>query len=245
MLNQLKHVEEFRLVLADYHVSESAQQVLDRTRLALFVGPSSSGRNTIINELLKTSDYHPIVSDTTRQPRINNGLLEVNGREYWFRTEQEILADLQAGLFLEAAIIHNQQVSGISIRELETAAAGSKVAINEIEVVGADNIHAAKPDTQFFFIIPPSVDEWLTRMRARGALPDDETRRRLTSAIDEISTALERDYYNFVVNDTFKHTAKKINTMIKGEHTDDATQQAAIVTAGEILEDIQTHIANS
>src|SRR5699024_8737685 len=134
--------------------SDEAKALLARTRLVLLVGPSSSGRNTVINELLKTGKYHAIVSDTTRLPRVNNGIPEENGREYWFRAEADVLHDLQNGSFLEAAIIHKQQVSGISMRELAAAADEGKVAINEIEVVGADNIHAAKPDALFVFMLP-------------------------------------------------------------------------------------------
>src|SRR4051812_45219052 len=112
-MNELKHKDDFEKVLAGCQLSDGAKQTLAQTKLLLLVGPSSSGRNTIINELVAEGGYHYIVSDTTRQPRVNNGVLEQDGREYWFRTEEDILADLQAGNFLEAAIIHDQQVSGI------------------------------------------------------------------------------------------------------------------------------------
>ncbi|HET6925208.1 MAG TPA: hypothetical protein VFH39_05250 [Candidatus Saccharimonadales bacterium] len=236
-MNQLTRIDEFRQVLADYHVSDEARSILAKTKLVLLVGPSSSGRNTIINELLTTGDYHYIVSDTTRKPRINNGVPEQNGREYWFRTEDELLADLQAGMFLEAAIIHNQQVSGISIRELSAAAAEGKIAINEIEVVGGENIHAVKPDALFLFIVPPSFDEWMTRMKARGELPEDETRRRLESAVQELQVALAHDYYRFVVNDTFKHTARDIHAMSQGLDVPDDDEARAI--AEQLLHDTQ------
>ena len=85
------------------------------------ISVTAGGRNTIIDQLLKSGDFHYIISDTTRHKRANNGVMEQDGREYWFRSEDEILADLKAGNFLEAAIIHNQHVSGISIRELKKA----------------------------------------------------------------------------------------------------------------------------
>jgi guanylate kinase len=216
-------------------VSEAAKQIMKNTKLVLLVGPTSSGRNTIINELLKSGEYHYIISDTTRQPRVNNGLLEQNGREYWFRSEEEVLEDLRKGEFLEAAIIHNQQVSGITSED-------NKVAINEIETVGADNIHKINPGAMFFFIVPPSVDEWLVRMRARGELPPAEIRRRLESAVHEMATALERDFYCFVVNDTFMHTARTINEIIMAGHTTDDVQAKSIATAREVLADIKAYL---
>jgi len=241
-MNKLDHIDEFRSVLADYHLSAAAQQTLSATPLVLLVGPTSSGRNTIINELVKTGDFHFIVSDTTRQPRRNNGVMEQNGREYWFRKEEDLLHDLRDGNFLEAAIIHNQQVSGISIRELDAAAQEGKFAINEIEVVGADNIHAAKPDALFFFVIPPSFDEWMTRMRGRGELPADEIRRRLESAVTEINTALSRDYYHFIINDTFKHTTRDIHYLAKGGSPDVATAERAKAIASQLVDDTKRYL---
>lgn len=242
-MNHLEHIADFESVLRDYQPSEEAKQLLQDTKLVLLVGPTSSGRNTIINELIKSGHYHPVVSDTTRKPRINNGNLEQNGREYWFRDEQSVLQDLQAGKFLEAAIIHGQQVSGISIRELQAAAQEGKVAINEIEVVGADNIYDAKPDTTFLFILPPSFDEWMTRMQARGALPDDEVRRRLESAVKELTIGLDRDYYRFVVNNTFMHTAQAVDDLIMLGVQSEELQIDGRRTAQELLRDTAKYLA--
>ena len=234
-MNSLEHLSDFQQALQNYKPSEAAQKLLQNMKLVLLVGPTSSGRNTIINTLLESGNYHSIVSDTTRQPRENNGVLEQNGREYWFRTEEELLADIKKGAFLEAAVIHNQQVSGISMRELTSAADQGLIAINEIEVAGADNIHSIKPDALCLFILPPSFDEWMARMTARGQLPAEEVRRRLESAVYEITTALDRDFYQFVVNDTFIQTAARIDKMITtnllNEHQDEGRRVAEALLA--------------
>ncbi len=243
-MNQLTHIGEFRDVLAHYQLSNDAEETLRGIRLALLVGPSSSGKNTIINELVKSGQYHSIISDTTRKPRVNNGILEENGREYWFRSEDELLADLRAGSFLEAAIIHDQQVSGISIRELKSANNDHKIAINEIEVVGADHVHQLVPSAQFLFILPPSFDEWITRMNARGELPADETKRRLNSAAAEISTALSREYYTFIVNDTFIHTTQRVDQIIREQRSGVEDQVYAQGVAEQLLIDTQHFLAN-
>jgi guanylate kinase len=243
-MNQLNRIDDFRKVLGSYQLSDAAKATLSATKLALMVGPSSSGRNTIINELVKSGGFHYIVSDTTREMRTKDGvLIEQNGREYWFRQEDEVLADLQKGDFLEAAIIHEQQVSGISIREIEAAHAANQVAITDIEFVGATTIHGLKPDTLFFFVLPPSFDEWMVRMSGRGKLPDDEVRRRMQSAVKEITTALENDYYWFVVNDTFVQTAQKVDEAIKAGANDDEEQTRGRQVAKELLVATQAHLA--
>lgn len=243
MINHLTHINEFKELLENYAVSENGKKILQKTKLVLFVGPSSSGRNTIINELLKTGDYHQIVSDTTRKPRSNDGVLEQDGREYWFRDESQMLAEIRAGELLEAAVIHNQQVSGISIREIKSAEKENKIAINEIEVVGADNIFDAKPDTMFFFIVPPGFNEWITRMKIRGTLPADEMRRRLESAVEEIQIALEREYYWFVVNETFLDTTRDIKQMIDDHAILPQRHQQGRQVATQLLSDIKKHLA--
>src|SRR5689334_7205560 len=104
-MNKLKHLVEFQKVLEHYQVSDENKAILKQTRLVLLDGPTSSGRNTIIDELVKTGDYFHIVSDTTRQPRHKDGKpIEENGREYWFRSEDDVLAGLKNGDYMEAAI---------------------------------------------------------------------------------------------------------------------------------------------
>lgn len=216
MENRLEHLQEFQQILSNYRISEQSQTTLQQTRLVAMVAPSSAGRNTIIRELVKSEDYHYIVSDTTRQKRTNDETREQDGVEYWFRSENEILDDLREGKFLEAAIIHNQQVSGISIRELETARAEGKAALTDIEIVGMQNIIAVKPDTFALFILPPSFDVWMERMDGRGKMSLDEKRRRLGSAILEFTAAIDHDYYTFIINDDFHNSVKKIHSVVMG-----------------------------
>lgn len=207
----LKYLDEFQTLLQNYTVSNATKVVLRQTDLLLLVAPTSSGRNTIIRELIKTGNYHYIVSDTTRKPRINDGVLEKNGREYWFRTEEQVLADLRAGRFIEAAVIHNQQVSGISVREVETAFRQGKIGVTDIEIVGVQTIMRLKPDTKAVFVLPPNFEEWQRRIKHRGKMSSQELYRRMQSAYREFMAALEHNYYLFVINDDLLAAAEQIN----------------------------------
>lgn len=207
----LKYLDEFQTLLQNYTISNATKVVLRQTDLLLLVAPTSSGRNTIIRELIKTGNYHYIVSDTTRKPRINDGILEKNGREYWFRTEEQVLADLRAGRFIEAAIIHNQQVSGISVRELETAHRQGKIGVTDIEIVGVQTIVRIKPDTKAVFVLPPNFEEWQRRIKHRGKMSSQELYRRMQSAYREFMAALDHNYYLFVINDNLLAAVEQIN----------------------------------
>ncbi|MDB5186116.1 MAG: guanylate kinase [Candidatus Saccharibacteria bacterium] len=234
MKNSLVHLADFQKVLKDYHVSERSKEILASTKLMLLTGPTSSGRNTLVSALVKTNDFHVIVSDTTRHPRVNDGVLEQNGVEYWFRTEEEVLTDLEQGKFLEAAIIHGQQVSGVSIRELDQAHKEGKIAMTDIEIVGVDNIMKSSPHALALFVIPPSFEEWQRRLRSRGQMNDDELRRRMESAALEFAAALERPYFIYVINDTIEHAVEQVEALARFKMIDKTKQDRA----RNIIEDL-------
>lgn len=242
MENRLERLQEFQEVLNDYNISSTGKTILADTTFVLLVGPSSSGRNTIINALIETGQYHQILSDTTRRPRTNNGVPEQNGVEYWFRSEDDILADLKAGKFLEAAIIHNQQVSGISLRELIKAQEKGLVAVNEIETVGAHNIISAKPDAFVLFIVPPSFTVWMERMDGRGGLSASEKRRRLKSAVVEFKDALVNDYYLYIVNEDFHHSVERIHRHVVESERDPLHQEHGKAVIEKLLVETQAYL---
>jgi guanylate kinase len=242
-MNQLAHIDEFRKALSTPHLSASAQKTLAATPLVLLVGVTSSGRNTIIRELLKTGDYHYIISDTTRQPRVKNGVpIEKDGRDYWFRSEEDMLADIQDGEFLEAAIIHEQQVSGTSIREIEKASQAKHIAIADVEPVGAANIHELKEDATIIFVVPPNLDELLSRLRSRSDLPEDEIRRRIEGACKELAMVLQEDYYTFVCNDVLEDAVADVHQIAKASEYDAVKETNARNVAEQLYKDAQNYL---
>jgi guanylate kinase len=207
--------KEFEAVLSDYHISEKSKSIITDLKLALFMGVTAAGRNTIINELIRTHGeaYYYIVSDTTRPPQVRNGKLEQNGVEYYFRQEAEILEDLKRGEFLEAEIIHEQQVSGMSIRELKKAKDLKKIAVTDTEFNSAE-VRSIKQDTLTFFVIPPSIDAWMERLTLRGSMDPKEVSRRLDTALKMFSVVLQDEYFIIVVNSDFHETVKKVHRYI-------------------------------
>ncbi len=212
----LTHYQEFKDILRGYHVSDEAKSSLKGLKLVLLIAPTSAGRNTIIRKLLKTGDYHYIVSDTTRPPRINDGILEQNGNEYWFRTEEEVLADLRAGQFLEAELLHNQQVSGISIRELKAAKAQQEIAVTDVDLEGVHNVIKVKPDTFAIMVIPPGFQEWQNRIMQRSRMSEAELSRRFETAQRIFADGLNNNYYHFVISENVEQSASIISAIVSG-----------------------------
>lgn len=241
--NKLDRLDEFEAILENYIPDPESLELLKGAPFVLLVGPTAAGRNTLINLLVETGRYHYTVSNTTRHPRANNGVMEQDGVEYWFITANEFLEGLKNGTYLEAAVIHGQQVSGMSIKELKRAKDSGKIAINEVEVDGAAHIQAYKPDALFIFLLPPSFEVWMERLRGRGEMPEDEVRRRLESAITEITTALESDFYQFVINNEVHEAAMAVDELANGRAFDPQKQQHGRDHAEQLLVDIQLYLA--
>ena len=234
----LHRIDEFREVLKNYQVSEEGKQKLKDIELVLLRAPSAGGRNTIIRELIKTGKYVSFVTDTTRPPRLNDGVMEQDGVEYWFRSEDEILSDLREGNYIEAEIIHNQQVSGMSIRELQSAAGHGKIAISDIHFEGMSSVMAAKPDTHAIFITPPTYEEWVKRFKGRGEMTEEETHNRLSTAEHDYHHALSNDYYSFVINDSYLLSADHIRHIVETKDYPHGVQREAREVSEQIYERI-------
>lgn len=232
---ELKNREAFEKILENYVISEEAKKVLLDTRLVLMVSVTAAGRNTIIEKLLSSGEYYNIVSDTTRPMRIKGTeVVERHGVEYYFRPEEDILVDLQKGLFIEAAIIHNQQVSGVSVREVVRAQETNKIAITDIEVQGCEAILRAKPNTIPIFVLPPSFEEWMRRMGDRSELPQHEIRNRLETSLVELDIALSDDRFVFVVNDNLTDAIKEVDSIAHGSTVHDSIRVHAHKIATEL-----------
>jgi guanylate kinase len=242
-MNELAHVAEFRAALHNYRLSPKALQTVLQTKLVLLVGPTGAGRNTLIDELVRSGGYYFIVGDTTREIRFKEGKpIEKNGREYWFRDEPAVLAELEKGEYIEVALIHNQQVSGWGVREVEKANKAGKIAVKEVTPDGARTVHDFKPDTSVIFNLPPNFGEWQRRLQRRGHMEPTEYKRRMESACKEFETALQQDYYQFVINDTIESAMDQVNRIVQYANPDLELQQQGRELTKSLLETTKAFI---
>lgn len=230
-------LDQIKAILPAYQPSQTARDILRATPFVAIVGPSGSGKNTILNALLETGHFYEIVTDTTRQPRSNNGVPEQNGVDYFFQTQEQMLKNLQDGLMVEAAV-YATNVYGASIREIEKAQKLHKAAIVDIEVTGVNTIVRYKPDLIAVFLLPPSFEEWLARLKKRGsAMTDQELRSRLVTACQEIEMALGQDYYCFVVNDALQVAIRESDAIAQAGRQEQSQQLKARDLARRLLVD--------
>ena len=242
--SNLKYHDQFVRLLRDYRPNQQALELLAKTQLVLLVAPTSSGRNTLIDCLVQAYDYHFLLSDTTRQPRTNDGVLEVSGQRYWFLNEQQFLANLEQANLIEAAIIHNQQVSGIHLKRLQKAAHQNRPAVTDIDIQGYLSLKAHQPSAWGIFILPPNFDEWLRRLESRGKLTTAEKHRRLLSAKTEIAASLDLAGLSYVINDDLEKTCAQIDQLVSQSGSFSVDQLGVRQLAKELLNQLQDYLSH-
>jgi guanylate kinase len=160
--------------------------------------PSGVGKTSLSRRL--TADHSELelsISMTTREPRPG----EHDGREYFFITEDQFTAEMEAGNFLEWAEVHGHRSGTPREAVMAHLAAGHDV-IFDIDFQGARAIASAAPeDTVRVFILPPSIAEMARRIHARAGDSDEMIRRRLTTAKVEFAKWTEYDYV--ILNEDF------------------------------------------
>jgi guanylate kinase len=158
--------------------------------LLILSSPSGAGKTTLSRKLQdRFADLRFSVSHTTRTPRAN----EVEGRDYHFVTRPEFEA--AKGTFLEWAQVHGN-LYGTSLEEIEKARAtpGCGGVLFDIDYQGARQIRAKNPEVVGVFILPPSMQELLSRLRGRGTENAEALERRFTAAKLEIEHYALFDY---------------------------------------------------
>lgn len=187
---------------------------LDQRGLLIVIsGPSGVGKGTVRNSLFKRSDHDMVysISMTTRKPR--NG--EVDGRDYYFVSEEEFLERIEQGKFLEyAKFIDNYY--GTPLDKLEEQLANGNEVVLEIEINGAMQVKKKRPDAIFIFIAPPTLDDLNERLHKRGTESEEIIQERCQKAVKELAMANLYDY--IVVNDDVDNAADKILAIVRAEH---------------------------
>ncbi|MDX9873126.1 MAG: guanylate kinase [Clostridia bacterium] len=193
-------------------MSAIADQYRKKTgNLFVVSGPSAVGKGTICRELLKRyADIVYSVSATTRKAREG----EVNGKDYFFYEEAEFLRRVGEDLFLEWARVY-ENYYGTPREFVEEITASSKDCLLEIDVQGAMQVKAQKPDGIFIFIVPPSKEELIRRINCRGTEGQEEIARRMQKADEELALLPQYDY--MVVNDDLCKAVELILSIIQAE----------------------------
>jgi len=199
---------------------------------ALFIvsSPSGGGKTSLVKALLEAEpEVRLSVSYTTRAARPG----EVNGRDYHFVSQREFERMLEAGEFLERALIYGNHY-GTSQKWIERELAQGHDALLEIDWQGAQQVRRLMRQVVSIFILPPSLEVLEARLKGRGQDSAEVVARRLGTAREEISHLAEYDYV--IINEDFNRAALDLRSIIRAERLKLARQ---LVRHGNLINRIK------
>ena len=179
--------------------------------LLVLSGPSGSGKGTVSEALMAKNDEVKFsTSVTTRKPRS----MEVDGENYFFKTEEEFKDMVKNDELLEYAHVHTNYYGTpkeFVFHEIEKG----EIVLLEIDVQGALQIKDKYKEAVFIFLLPPTMEELKHRIVSRGTESEKDIETRFANAFKELDFVGKYDY--FVVNDKVDQAVKDIENIIAAE----------------------------
>jgi guanylate kinase len=198
-------------------------------QLWVVAAPSGAGKTSLVRALLeRDASLRFSISYTTRARRAS----EVDGRDYFFVTEERFLQMVRDEAFLEHARVFDHWYGTGREHVAGLLAAGHSVVL-EIDWQGARQVRERAPRSQSVFILPPSVGELERRLRGRQTDSEAVIQRRLKDALGDMTHWTEFDHV--VVNDDFGSALERLAAVIAGRERGARTDLPAVRAAAAAI----------
>ena len=179
--------------------------------LLVLSSPSGGGKTTIARRLLTVrNDVAYSVSATTRKRRPG----EEEGRDYHFLARDDFERLEAGGAFIESAT-YNGERYGTLRSEIDKSFAAGRHVVMDIEIQGARQVRERFPSAIHVFVLPPSGEALVARLRDRKTESVTALKRRLAHALDELKAVGEYDYT--VVNEDLNRAVAQVSAIMDGE----------------------------
>lgn len=173
--------------------------------------PSGAGKTTIAHRLMaKRSDVGYSVSCTTRVPRAT----EKDGEDYHFISDDEFVARQARGEFAEWAMVHGKRY-GTLRSEVQRVLDAGRFVLMDIDVQGTRQFIESFPGSVLVFVLPPSVEALVDRLRSRNTESDAQLAERLRNAHTELQDVIR--YHYVVVNDALDQAVESVAAILDAE----------------------------
>jgi guanylate kinase len=185
----------------------------DARRGLLFVvsAPSGTGKTTVVERLVQVVPDLSLSRSYTSRPARRG---ETHGIDYNFITRQRFEEMIAADAFLEWADVFGN-LYGTCAEDADRELAGVRDLVLVIDVQGARQVRAKRPDTVGVFVLPPSFGILEQRLRGRSQDSEEAIQRRLWTARAEVAAFLEYDYV--VINDELDACVDRLRAIVIAE----------------------------
>ena len=178
------------------------------SNLFIIAAPSGCGKTSLVEALIKkTKNLCVSVSHTTRPPRPD----EVNGINYYFISINEFEEMIKNNAFVEHATVFDNHYGSSTKLISEKLDEGVDV-ILEIDWQGARQVKENMPNSVSIFILPPSNEALLGRLKQRAQDDEITINKRMSDAQNQMQHFNEFDY--LVINDDFNSALNDLNLII-------------------------------
>jgi guanylate kinase len=205
-------------LVAGYQPNSEVLEAMKNIRLLATVGPSASGKTTIMNALVKRDpSFAMVIDETSRAPRYG----EINYVDFIFRSREEIVDNVHSGNLVQVALGPNGDFyctrptsypdGGVGLLALVPAA------VQQFRVLPIREFNEA-------FIVPEDFKAWqfwLTNQGVIGKWNEQKMAGRLIEASQSYQFALGDDQIRFVLNDTIDKAAERLHQVGLGQSPDD------------------------
>jgi len=176
--------------------------------LFIIAAPSGCGKTSLVEALIKNAkNLYVSVSHTTRPPRSD----EINGINYYFVSIDEFEEMIKNNAFVEHATVFDNHYGSSTKLIREKLDEGIDV-ILEIDWQGARQVKENMPNAISIFILPPSNEALLGRLKQRAQDNDETIKKRMSDAQNQMQHFNEFDY--LVINDDFNSALNDLNLII-------------------------------
>lgn len=184
--------------------------------LVIVSGPSGAGKTTIARALHAAFPGSVLSLSLTTRPM---GPTEKEGVDYHFASEEEFQRGVDEGAFLEHAGVYGKRY-GTPRKPVEEGLAAGRLVILEIDVQGAKQVKGKFPGALAMFVLAPTEEELLERLRARKRDSEEVIQKRFARAREEMAEARRCGVYErFIVNDELERAKKEAIDAVRARMT--------------------------
>ena len=184
-----------------------------RPFLIILSGPSGVGKDAVLSRMKELGCPLKYITTLTTRPQRPN---ERNNVDYVFVSPERFQEMIKNNELLEWANVYGNWY-GVPGEAVKQALNEGQDTIVKVDVQGATSIKKILPQAIFIFLIPPSIDELIIRLKQRHTESPTDLALRLKTAEEEIRQLPLFDYV--VVNrwDEIDRAVSDINAIITAE----------------------------